>query len=155
VQSRGQTNQTSRLPHVNFWEPQQKVRENHDPCYCPAENIDRWSPSILRIPLRVRSGVHPELVPRRQTITCKTVTLSNRKSETRGVLHRGLLHTWTANNVLPRDYDHIRRGSPQVAPRAGNKKCWFGTGRPRRAGGGGMGGGGGRCQAVEAFQIPD
>jgi len=119
----------------NFW-AQQKVAMN-DPCYCPAElPVD---PSILRIPLRVRPGVIPNIVEADITLQDGDIVyIENRETEvyyTGGLLPGG-------EHVLPRDYDLDVIAAMALAGQG------VGSSGGRGGGGGGMGGGGGGAMAV-------
>ncbi|MBB3209668.1 hypothetical protein FHS27_005508 [Rhodopirellula rubra] len=81
-----------------YW-AQQRIAMT-DPCYCPPELPD--DPSILRIPLRVRPGVIPNIDEADITLQDGDIVyIENRETEvyyTGGLLPGG-------EHILPRDYD--------------------------------------------------
>ncbi|MCM2373196.1 polysaccharide biosynthesis/export family protein [Aporhodopirellula aestuarii] len=98
-----------------------------DPCYCPPELPE--DPSILRIPLRVRPGVIPNI--KEADITLQDgdiVYIENRETEvfyTGGLLPGG-------EHLLPRDYDLDVLGAMAMAGK--------GVGSASGTSGGGLGG---------------
>ena len=113
----------------NFWQQQEAARL--DPCVCPPKLPD--DPAILRIPLRVKPGVIPELSDADVTLhDGDIVYIESRDADvfyTGGLLSPG-------EHMLPRDYD---LDALQAMAMAGGNI----GGNGRGAQGGGRGGGGG------------
>ncbi len=101
--------QRKRAQFLQQWYAQQE-RASVDPCYCPPELPD--DPSILRIPLRVKPGVIPD-IPESQVVlqTGDIVYIESRETEvfyTGGQLRGGQF-------PLPRDYDLDALGAIALA----------------------------------------
>jgi len=115
----------------NFWQQQEAARL--DPCVCPPKLPD--DPAILRIPLRVKPGVTPELSDADVTLhDGDIVYIESRDADvfyTGGLLSPG-------EHMLPRDYD---LDALQAMAMAGGNIG--GNGRGAQGGGGGRGVGGG------------
>ncbi|EMI46315.1 polysaccharide biosynthesis protein [Rhodopirellula sp. SWK7] len=98
-----------------------------DPCYCPPELPE--DPSILRIPLRVRPGVIPNIAEADITLQDGDIVyIENRETEvfyTGGLLPGG-------EHLLPRDYDLDVLGAMALAGK--------GVGSAGGSSGGGLGG---------------
>ena len=111
----------------SFWAMQQAA--SLDPCVCPPPLPD--DPSILRIPLRVKPGVVPELTAEQVTLNDGDIVyIESREAEvyyTGGLLAPG-------EHQLPRDYD---LDAIQAMALAGSGLT------SSLGGGGGRGGGGG------------
>ncbi|MFG0287808.1 MAG: polysaccharide biosynthesis/export family protein [Rhodopirellula sp. JB044] len=109
-----------------YW-AQQRVAMS-DPCYCPPELPE--DPSILRIPLRVRPGVIPNIAESDITLQDGDIVyIENRETEvfyTGGLLPGG-------EHLLPRDYDLDVLGAMALAGQGVGSTAG-------RSGGGGFGG---------------
>lgn len=94
-----EANKRERADFLRKYWAQQRVAMQ-DPCYCPPELPD--DPSILRIPLRVRPGVIPNIAEADITLQDGDIVyIENRETEvfyTGGLLPGG-------EHLLPRDYD--------------------------------------------------
>ena len=117
----------------NFWQQQEAARL--DPCVCPPKLPD--DPAILRIPLRVKPGVTPELSDADVTLhDGDIVYIESRDADvfyTGGLLSPG-------EHMLPRDYD---LDALQAMAMAGGNIGGNGRGAQGGGGGGGRGVGGG------------
>lgn len=122
-----------------FWQQQEAARL--DPCVCPPSLPD--DPAVLKVPLRVKPGVVPELSA--EDVTLQDGDIVYIESRDAEVFYTGGLLA-SGEHMLPRDYD---LDALQAMAMAGGSI----GGNGRGAQGGGGGGGGGRAGGMNGFGI--